>query len=68
MCNVQIVNNHVTCEEETGLHEERTEDYPVLSQDQYLSLFGAKRYGQLHHQNWPAINMKRFHKSMIFKI
>jgi len=50
------------------LHEERTTDYPVLSQDQYLSLFGAKRYGQLHHQNWPAINMKRFHKSMIFKI
>ena len=38
----------------------------MVSQDKYLSLFDAKTYGQLHHQEWAAINIKRFHESMIF--
>ena len=41
---------------------------PVLSHDQYLSLFDAMKYGQLHDQKWAAVNMKKFHESMIFKI
>ena len=65
---MKIVNNQTTCEEGTQFIEKKTKQCPVVSQDKYLSLFDAKTYGQLHHQEWAAINIKRFHESMIFKI
>ena len=65
---MKIVNNQTTCEAGTQFIEKKTKQCPVVSQDKYLSLFDAKTYGQLHHQEWAAINIKRFHKSMIFKI
>ena len=65
---MKIVNNQTTCEAGTQFIEKKTKQCPVVSQDKYLSRFDAKTYGQLHHQQWAAINIKRFHKSMIFKI
>ena len=65
---MKIVNNQTTCEAGTQLIEKKTKQCPVVSQDKYLSLFDAKTYGQLHHKEWAAINIKRFHESMIFKI
>lgn len=60
--------NHTACATGTELGNKRTKYCAVLSQGQYLSLFDAKKYGQLHDQKWAAINMKRFHESTIFKI
>ena len=65
---MKIVNNQTTCESGTEFIEEKTNHFPVVSQDKYLSLFDAKTYGQLHLQEWAASNIKRFHESMIFKI
>ena len=67
---MKIVNNQTTCGAGTQFikKKKKTKQCPVVSQDKYLSLFDAKTYGQLHHQEWAAINIMRFHKSMIFKI
>lgn len=42
--------NHTACATGTELGNKRTKYCPVLSQGQYLSLFDAKKYGQLHDQ------------------
>ena len=63
MCKMQIVDNHTACPTGTELGDKRTKYCPVLSQDEYLSLFDGKKYGQLHDQKWALINMKRFHES-----
>ena len=68
MCKKQIVDNQTACTPGTKLANKRPKYCPVLSHDQYLSLFDAMKYGQLHDQKWAAVNMKKFHESMIFKI
>ena len=68
MCKKQIVDNQTACTAGTKLPIKRPKYCPVLSRDQYLSLFDAMKYGQLHDQKWAAVNMKKFHESMIFKI
>ena len=68
LCKKQIVDNQTACTAGTKLPNKRPKYCPVLSHDQYLSLFDAMKYGQLHDQKWAAVNMKKFHESMIFKI
>ena len=64
----QIVDNQTACTAGTKLANKRPKYCPVLSHDQYLSLFDAMKYGQLHDQKWATVNMKKFHESMIFNI
>ena len=68
MCKKQIVDNQTACTAGTKLPIKRPKYCPVLSRDQYLSLFDAMKYGLLRDQKWAALNMKKFHESMIFKI
>lgn len=68
MCKKQIVDNQTARTAGIKLANKRPKYCLVLSHDQYLSLFEAMKYGQLHDQKWAAVNMKKFHESMIFKI
>ena len=51
MSKKQIVDNQTASTAGTKLGNERPKYCSVLSHDQYLSLFDAMKYGQLHDEN-----------------
>ena len=51
MSKKQIVDNQTASTAGTKLGNERPKYCSVLSHDQYLSLFHAMKYGQLHDEN-----------------